>query len=173
MSRLKDLSGQRFGKWLVIERAPKNYVAPCGSTSPQYICKCDCGNIVTVIGKNLSGGHSTNCGCVRKESLPSSIRTHGDSRGNTKRLYSIYNNMINRCYNSKTSHYDRYGGRGISVCQQWRGNYEAFRSWAFENGYRDDLTIDRIDNDGNYEPDNCQWISAAENTRKMFSERKK
>lgn len=161
-SRSIDLTGQRFGHFQVIESAGVHR-SPCGSTAALWLCRCDCGNVVAVIGKNLRSGKSTNCGCVRKVTLPASVRTHGDSYG--CRLYRIYNDMLTRCYNPAATHYHRYGGRGITVCVEWLESYETFRSWALANGYRDDLTIDRRDNDGNYEPGNCRWVTIKENCR--------
>ena len=95
MNKLIDLTGKRYGKLTVIKRAEKNHVSPCGTVSVIWVCQCDCGNIVLVLGKNLRSGKSTNCGCIRKINLPKSRRTHGDSRN--CRLYRIYHNMINRC----------------------------------------------------------------------------
>lgn len=161
MNKLIDLTGKRYGKLTVIKRAEQNHVSPCGTVSVVWVCQCDCGNIVLVLGKNLRSGKSTNCGCIRKINLPKSRRTHGDSRN--CRLYRIYHDMINRCKNPNTENYHRYGGRGISVCDEWLNSYEKFRNWALLNGYTDNLTLDHINNDGNYAPDNCRWVTHKEN----------
>lgn len=170
MGRTVDITGQRFGLLTVLGQSDKPYIAPNGDIKTKWNCVCDCGNELSIIGTNLRLGKSTNCGCVRKNTLPASRRTHGGSR--TERLYRIYNNMRNRCSNPKGAFFHRYGGRGISVCQEWENSYEAFRKWSMENGYADNLTIDRIDNNGNYEPRNCQWITNSENARKQFVDRK-
>lgn len=166
---LIDLTGQRFGHLVVLGMGGR-YIAPCGTRDVYWLCRCDCGNVLSVLGKNLRTGKSTNCGCIRKVTLPASRRTHGESRG--RRLYRIYQNMKTRCKRPSYGSYHRYGGRGIAVCPEWDESYDAFRAWALANGYRDDLTIDRIDNDKGYSPDNCQWITTSENSRKMFTDRK-
>lgn len=170
MAAFIDLTGKRFGGLTVIRRAAENYVAPCGTTAPMWLCRCDCGKQLTVLGKNISTGKSTNCGCVQMANFHASRRTHGDSR--TSRLYRIYNNMKTRCTNPNATHFKRYGGRGISVCRDWESSYESFRDWAMTNGYEPHLTIDRINNDGNYEPTNCRWITQGENSRKRFEDNK-
>lgn len=148
-----ELSGQRFGRLLVIRRE--------GSRNGRatWYCKCDCGNYKVVIGKNLKNGKTSSCGCLHKELLSKRSKTHGMTG---KRLYRIWHDMKNRCEYSKDKKYSYYGGRGIKVCNEWSSNFESFMTWALSNGYNDLLTIDRINNDGNYEPNNCRWITMKE-----------
>lgn len=154
MSIHKDLTGKRFGRWTVIERV---YGYQNDSMRPRvrYLCKCDCGTEKIVLAESISRGLSKSCGCLTKEVCSKSNRTHGESK---TRLYRVWNAMKNRCYNKNTIHYEDYGGRGISVCKDWMESYESFRDWAICNGYKDGLSIDRINNDRNYEPENCRWI---------------
>jgi hypothetical protein len=117
-------------------------------------CICDCGTGRTVMGGDLRSGKSQNCGCVTQARLGNMKRTHG---GSGTRLHNIWKLMLARCRN--LDHPD-YGGRGISVCTEWTA-FEPFRDWALANGYSDKLSIERVDVDGNYCPDNCTWADAA------------
>lgn len=150
---ITDLTGRRFGK-LTAESYERT------GNSLKWICKCDCGNIVKAYGYDLQRGRVTSCGC-RKEK-------HG---GRYSRLYEIWHSMKSRCNNKCHKFYKYYGGKGIKVCSEWENSFVLFREWAFGHGYDDSLTIDRIDSSGNYEPGNCQWITAKENTRKADYER--
>lgn len=151
MVPLIDLTGKKFGMLTVVGRAPNRK----GRT--MWKCKCDCGNIVDVEASNLKSGHTTSCGCYWYERVPSINHEKNVRHGETKtRLHHIWANMRYRCNNPKCHQYDDYGGRGIKVCEEW-SDYEAFRDWALNNGYSDDLSVDRIDVDGDYEPSNCRW----------------
>lgn len=154
-------TGQRFGR-LVIVKEVEHHKMPNGIYRRMFLCKCDCGNEVTCSLANLTSGNTSSCGCLKKETASNNNSTHRQSK---TRLYRCWQHMKHRCYREDDENYSYYGGRGIIMCDEWKDSYENFSKWAIDNGYKENLTIDRIDCDGNYEPNNCRWITQKEQTR--------
>lgn len=153
-----DLMGQKFGRLTVIENAGSN-----ARGSALWKCCCDCGNEIVAEARLLRSGNTKSCGCLKKDiQRKRMIKKNTTHNERYTRLYRTWAHMIWRCENPNAGAYPLYGGRGISVCREWRESFEDFRDWARRSGYNDTLSIDRIDVDGNYEPSNCRWITLDE-----------
>lgn len=150
MGAFKDLTGQKFGRLAVIERAESKN----GFT--RWLCKCECGKETVVYSSTLINGHTKSCGCLRRDNHAN--LEHGMSH---TRIHDIWCGINKRCDNPKSSVYKYYGGKGITICNEWR-SFQSFYDWSMANGYNDDLTLDRIDPKGNYEPSNCRWVTMKE-----------
>ena len=164
-----DLTGQRFGRLTVLERAQNI------GKDIAWLCQCDCRKQSVVLGNSLRRGISKSCGCLRDEMVSDRFTKHGATRYEKThpdyRLYSIWSAMIFRCYNPNAACYQRYGGAGITVCDDWLHSFETFRCWAKTNGYDDALSIDRIDGKKGYSPENCRWATPLQQTRNRKSTR--
>ena len=165
--RGKDITGNVYGRLTAIELSYRDK-----KSNSFWLCKCECGNDTTVRIGDLGSGNTTSCGCYREEQSNKALiersTTHG---GHGTRLYDIWHSMKQRCYYKKHIGYESYGGRGIKVCQEWKNDFSNFRDWANSSGYSKSLSIDRVDNDGNYEPNNCKWSTVKEQSNNRRSNR--
>jgi len=149
---LIQMQGKKFGRWTVLSQATTGSVV-------KWYCVCDCGAERIVRGANLRRGQSTSCGCYRREVHT----THGARVGDAP-LGKCWLNMRQRCNNPSSQSYKSYGARGITICEQWN-DFAAFKAWAFSSGYKEDLTIERVNNDKGYSPENCTWVPLPEQPR--------
>lgn len=153
MSARLNIVGKKFGKLTVVKLA---YVKDKASF---WDCICDCGKQKVVKGSELTANRVKSCGCLQKETLIERNKKHGLTK---TRLYSIYCGIKSRCFNSNQKSYKNYGGRNITICDEWLADFMNFYNWAVSSGYKRNLTIDRKDNNGNYNPLNCHWVNYAE-----------
>lgn len=164
MKKVKnDLTGQKFGRLLVIGIDDKN------TRKTYYNCQCDCGKIKSIRADSLLSGAVRSCGCLKKEQDRINLESNHSHKMSGTRIYQIWVGLKDRCYNPHNTRYCRYGGRGIWVCDEWKNNFSAFYEWSKDNGYSDNLMIDRIDNNKGYSPDNCRWTDSKQQSRNRES----
>ena len=165
--KAKDITNEKFGRLTALYR--DDYVQPNGRKRTSWKCKCECGNEITVMYDNLKSGATMSCGCLAREMISKRASTHHMT---DTHIYGVWCSMKTRCYTKSATGYPFYGARGITVCDEWRNSFETFYEWAIENGYKEGLTIERKDYDGNYCPENCCWITSVAQANNRKSNRR-
>lgn len=162
---MKDIANKRFGRLVALVPVEKNKW-----DNWIWECRCDCGNIHMAAQGKLTLGKVSSCGCYKKELKITQLEKHGITTGGKPRTLIIWSGMKARCLNNKSISYKSYGAKGVTVCDEWL-EFKNFHNWAITHGYQDGLTLDRIDNYGNYEPTNCQWVDSKENKKRQRNTR--
>lgn len=157
MSRSSKYIGRQYGNLTIIE-----FVKKTSGNHLIYTCLCTCGTVKDIHLSNLQGGRTSSCGCLHRRIISETHRTHGES---DTRLYTVWGNMKSRCENSNVDSYQYYGDKGISICKEWCDDFTTFKDWADSSGYAENLSIDRIDNDKGYLPENCRWVDGKTQSR--------
>lgn len=154
--KITDMIGRKYGRFTVIQETNERD----SSGSVIYVCKCECGNIRKLSTRILNDGQTVSCGCYKRD-----VKSKFGNSVYKEHLYGVWINVKCRCYNKNEKCYHNYGGRGITMCDEWRNNYLLFKKWALEHGYKHGLWLDRINNDLGYSPDNCRWTTPKEQQR--------
>ena len=168
MSERLDLTGQKFNRLTCIKCIGSNKRG-----LSIWLCKCDCGNIITALGYQVKNGNTKSCGCLKREVIIKRNTIHGlcfDKNGKKSRLYGMWHRMKQRCFDSNCDDFKLYGNRGITVCKEWL-DYKPFHDWAMSHGYKKGLMIERNNNNGNYHSDNCEWATAKQQARNKRNSR--
>ena len=157
LKKFKDISGNKINSWNVLKYSHKNK-----RNSAMYICQCECGEIKIIEGTTLTNNRSNSCGCKKNYNIKHGMSNKNNKNEIERKLYRKWEAIKQRCYNSKNISYKNYGALGVKVCKDWLDDFYNFYKWSIKSGYEVGLTIDRIDSNGDYEPDNCRFLTHSE-----------